>query len=274
MIILATLMLAAAPAAPAPSAAPATPAAPAAAANSAEARFNSCVSLIPSDVATAQAHAEKWRQENGGLPALHCLALAFVAQDRFGPAVTTFEQAAKMALLNRDGRAAFFYVQAGNAAVAGDDPSRARGLFDAALALPTLSAAQQGEAHLDRARADVVLNDLPGARVDLDAALKLVPADPMGWLLSATLARRMGDLKRAEADIATAMAKAPDDAAVAYEAGNIAYALDAPKAAQAAWQRAAEADKTGPVGDNARRALEQVVTSSTTSTPATTSDPH
>lgn len=261
MIFLAALMLAAAPV---------TPAAPA---NSIETRFNACVNLLQSDAPAAQADAEKWRQENGGLPALHCLALTFVAQDRFGPAVTTFEQAAKMALLNRDGRAAYFYVQAGNAAVAGDDPSRARGLFDSALALPTLSSAQKGETHLDRARADVVLNDLAGARADIDAALKLVPADPMGWLLSATLARRMGDLKRAEGDIATAMAKAPDDAAVAYEAGNIAYALDAPKAAQAAWERAADADKTGTVGDNARHALEQLVISNGTGKTVEQSEP-
>lgn len=223
-----------------------------------ETHFNTCVNLIATDAAAAQADAEKWRQENGGAPALHCLGLAFVAQDRFGPAVTTFEQAARQAAINRDGRAAFFYVQAGNAALAGDDPSQARQMFDAALAIPSLSPAQQGEAHLDRARALVVLNDLGGARGDLDAAVKLVPADPMAWLLSATLARRMGDLPRAESDIGTAITKAPDDAAVAYEAGNIAYAMDAPKAAQAAWERAATADASGPIGENARRALQSL----------------
>lgn len=227
--------------------------------NATETRFNACANMVAADALAAQREAENWRQESGGLPALHCLGLAFIGQDRFGPAALTFEQAAKQAAIARDGRAAYFYVQAGNAALAGDDPARARLLFDNALAIPSLSTTQQGEAHLDRARALVNLNDHVGARADIDAALQLVPADPMGWLLSATLARRVGDLKRAEADIATAMTKAPDDAAIAYEAGNIAFALDAPKAAEAAWQRAAEADKAGPVGMNAQRALDQLI---------------
>jgi tetratricopeptide (TPR) repeat protein len=220
-----------------------------------ETRFNACANLVERDAVAAQKEAETWRDGGGGLLARHCLGLAFVVQERFAPATLTFEQAAKDAAIQRDGRAAFFYVQAANAALAGDDPARARPLFDSALAMPTLSPLQQGEAHLDRARALVLLNDSKGARADIDTALTLVPEDPLGWLLSATLARRMGDLTRAEADIGEAMKKSPDDAAVAFEAGNIAWSLDAPKAAQTAWERAAEADPKGPVGDNARRAL-------------------
>lgn len=192
-------------------------AAPAPLPDPAEKRYEACAALVKSDPAKAQAEADAWRAGGGGVPARQCLGLAFVAQERWAPAASTFEQAAKEAELTRDGRAAPLWVQAGNAALAGDDPAKARGFFDRALALPVLSDMQRGETHLDRARAQVEVGYLPAAREDLDAALKLVPGDPMAWLLSATLARRQGDKPRALKDIAEAERLAPGEEAILAE---------------------------------------------------------
>lgn len=219
------------------------------------ARFNACVALIRTDPDKAIAEGDAWRVRGNSLPARHCLGLAYAAAGRWAPAAVTFEQAARDAESQGDGRAATLWSQAGNAALAGDDPARARDHLDHALALPTLADPLRGEALLDRARADVASNDMKQARADLDAGLKLVPQDPFAWLLSATLARRQGDLPRAEKDIGEAARIAPDSAEVALEAGNIALLRGVPDAATLAWTRAAQLAPNDPAGRAAAEAL-------------------
>ncbi|WP_174274920.1 tetratricopeptide repeat protein, partial [Sphingomonas bacterium] len=155
----------------------------------------------------------------------------------------------------RDGRAGMLWSLAGNAALAADDAARAHTDLDRALASPALSPAMRGEAWFDRARAEFALNDLKDARISLDAGLKLVPADPFGWLLSATLARRDDDLDRAEKDVGEAARLAPDDAEVALEAGNVAAARGVIDAARIAWARAVELAPGDPAGKAAAQAL-------------------
>ena len=221
-----------------------------------QARFTACAKLVESDAAKAVAEADAWRVAGGGLLARQCLGLAYSAQGRWAPAAVAFEQAARDAEIRRDGRAATLWVQAGNAALAGNDPGKAKFALDRALALPTMSNAMRGETYVDRARAGVAANDLAGARIDLDKAIGLVPADPMVWLLSANLALRQNDLKRAQGHIAEAVRLAPTDAAVAYEAGNVAAAAGQQEAALAAWKKAAEGAPDSPAGQAAALALE------------------
>lgn len=221
------------------------------------ARFRACTALIAKDPAAAVEQADAWARARANVPSRHCLGLAFVATERWEPASLTFEQAARDAEAQRDGRAALLWSQAGNAAIAGDDPAKGRGFLDRALALPSLSPAMQGEAWLDRARADVALDDAKQARIDLDKGLALVPQDPFAWLLSATLARRDKDLVRATKDIAVAVKSAPDDSSVALEQGNIAAAAGDIELAKRAWTRAAQLAPGEPSGKAAAAALAQ-----------------
>ena len=216
-----------------------------------DARFAECAALAAADPKAAIDRADAWRIAGGGVPARQCLALAYAAQQRFVPAAVAFEQAARDAEIAHDSHAATLWVQAGNARLAAKEPGPARAAFDAAITHGVLTGDQLGEAHLDRARAKVALADLPGARADLDAALKLVPADPLGWLLSATLARRMNDLPRARTDIGEAQKRSPDDASVALEAGNIGILSGTPDGAKIAW---AQAVKNQPGSEAARAA--------------------
>jgi tetratricopeptide (TPR) repeat protein len=222
------------------------------------ARFKACVALIKKDPTAAIEQADEWARRSNNVPSRHCLGLAFVAAERWAPAVLTFEQAAREAELQQDGRAADLWSQAGNAALAGDDAAKARGYFDHALALPTLGPVMKGEIWLDRARTDVALGDLPMGRTDLDKGLALVSQDPFGWLLSATLARRQNDLPRAAKDIAIAVKAAPADPAVALEQGNIAAASGQMEAARSAWTRAAQLAPGEPEGKAAAAALAQM----------------
>ncbi|WP_284734607.1 hypothetical protein [Sphingosinicella terrae] len=214
LILLAIAVQAAAPELP--------PAPPAADAAGREARFRECAQLARTDADRAVDFANGWRLQGGGIEARQCLGLAYVAQERWAPAATVYEQAAQDAIAARDARAGDFWAQAGNAWLAAGEPTRAIQALDSALAAPGSSDELKGEVHIDRARALVALGNAAGARDDLDQALRLVPADPFGWYLSAALARRSGDLARAGTDIARAMELAPDDPNVVLLAGTVA----------------------------------------------------
>jgi tetratricopeptide (TPR) repeat protein len=218
-------------------------------------RFEACATLAETDPVRALDEASTWRISGGGLLARQCEGLAYVTQKRWIPAAAAFEAAAKEADLKSDGRAATLWVQAGNAALAGNDAKKALPYFDGALARGALQGDQLGEAHLDRARARAALGDMKGARADLDLATKHVPADPLGWLLSATLARKMNDLPRAQRDIEEAAKRSPDDASVALEAGNIAILSGRDDAARTAWQAAVKLAPESASGKAASEAL-------------------
>jgi tetratricopeptide (TPR) repeat protein len=228
---------------------------PPAAPSADQARFEACVGLIDSDPAQAIDRASTWQIQGGGVLARQCLGLAYGEQKRWASATAAFEGAARLAETTGDGRAAILWVQAGNAALAANDPQKARGFLDAALARGQLIGDASGEAHLDRARALAAIGDLKRARVDLDVAVKDVPADPLAWLLSATLARKMNDLPRARVDIAEAAARSPDDASVALEAGNIALLSGHEEAARTAWTAAAKNQPDSASGKSAVEAL-------------------
>ena len=218
-------------------------------------RFDACAVLADTDPARAIDEASTWRLAGGGILARQCEGLAYVTQKRWVPAAAAFEAAAREAEVKSDGRAAVLWVQAGNAALAGNDAAKAALYFDGALARGQLTGEALGEAHLDRARARAALADLKGARIDLDQAVKLVSADPLGWLLSATLARKMNDLPRAQADIEQAAQRSPDDASVALEAGNIAILSGSPSAARLAWEAAIKNAPDSPAAKSAAESL-------------------
>lgn len=218
-------------------------------------RFEACALLADSDPARAIDEASTWRIAGGGVLARQCEGLAYVTQKRWAPAAAAFEAAAREADVNADGRAAFLWVQAGNAALAGNEPAKAAAYFDGALARGQLTGEALGEVHLDRARARAAQGDLKGARADLDLVAKHVPADPLGWLLSATLARKMNDLPRAQTDIEQAATRSPDDASVALEAGNIAVLSGRDDAARTAWEAAIKLAPDSPPAKSATESL-------------------
>ncbi len=218
-------------------------------------QFRACTALVRESPEKAIAAADAWRLKGGGREARQCLGLAYSAAGRWAPAAAAFEQAAREAELAKDGSSADFWAQSGNAWLAGGDPAKAIKAFDAALATSALQAELRGEVHLDRARAAVALGDLAGARADMDRGLALVPGDPLGWYLSAALARRQSDLPRARTDIARAVELAPREARILLEAGNIAGLSGDFPAARAFYARVAQSDPEGEAGRAAAAAL-------------------
>jgi tetratricopeptide (TPR) repeat protein len=221
----------------------------------AEERFAACIALIEASPSKALEEAGSWQINGGGILAQQCAGVAYAALNRWIPAATAFENAAREAERDGDGRAARLWVQSGNAALAGGELVQARSAFDAALARGQLKGAEAGEAYLDRARVCVAQASLADARADIDKALNLAPNDPLAWLLSATLARRQNQLARASSDISEALKLSPDDASVALEAGNIAMLSGSETAARAAWEAAVKAAPQSSAGKAAAESL-------------------
>lgn len=222
-------------------------------------RLAACLAEANRTAEAGIAAAQGWAREDGGAYAAQCHGYALGKAERWTEAADAFESGAAMAGLDAVTRARL-WSQAGNAALIGGDAPRAARALDHALETPLPGTLATGEIHLDRARARVAAGDQPGARADLDRAVELAGADPLAWLLSATLARRMNDLPLARAHIEEAARRARNDAAVALEQG-IIYALGGGRdeAARAAFQRARElAAPESDVGQQAADYLAQL----------------
>lgn len=221
-------------------------------------RFDRCHDIATEDPVAGMAEAQRWIIEGGGFVARQCLGFAQAKGTLYDAATESFAQAAGEAEVARDWRAANLWAQAGNAALAAGDPERAMRHLDAALVQGRLTGVQLGEAHLDRARAALALQQWSAARADLDLAAQHAAQDPLVWLLSATLARRQDNLARAQADITVAAQLGPRDPAIALEAGNIAAAGDRLDAAQRSWESAVALGGDAPAATAARARLQEL----------------
>lgn len=200
-----------------------------------ESRFEHCFDTALQDPVQGAAQASQWIIEGGGYFARHCLGFAYSLQGGWDLAEKEFARAANEAAIAVDLRAANLYAQAGNAALAAGNPQLAMQHFDAALTRGTLKGLLLGELHLDRARALVALDRLQDARTEFAQVHKLAPEDPLGWLLSAVLARKMDDITRAAADIHVALELGENDPAITLEAGTIAILAGDEETAKNYW---------------------------------------
>lgn len=220
-------------------------------------RYNACLALTVSDPQRAVAAAQAWRIERGDVMARHCLALAQLELRDYAAALKSFEGAAASSEAAGDGMAVTIWSQAGEAAMRAGQPEAAVGYLTRALggAGGEVSPKAGAQLRVDRARALVELKRDKEAAADLAAATAAAPDVPFGWLLKATLARRMGDMKLAEAAILEAAQRDPDSADVQLEAGNIAAVQGNKDLARAAWTAAVAADPEAPAGVSAAKAL-------------------
>jgi tetratricopeptide (TPR) repeat protein len=222
-------------------------------------KFQACLDAGSANPQDGISFAEAWRMDSGGYRARECLGFSYARAERWAPAMVAYEQAADEAEREGDiAEGARLWAQAGNAALAGGDPAKARKEFDAALARGLPDGLAKGEVYLDRARALVALGQTTPARSDLDDALVMAPQDPLAWLLSATLARRMNDLALAQRHIAQAVSLSSDDPSVALEEGNIAVLTSQDDIARAAWQRAITLAPDSPAGKAATANLAEL----------------
>ncbi len=214
-----------------------------------ELRYEECIKLATKSSSDGLVEAGIWMKEKGGYLAIHCLATSLATDFKFADAVPLFVKAAKGAEAVKDIRAAKFWAQAGNAAIAADQPLDALTALDTALASAALPNLERGDVLIDKARALVGAGREKDAAEVLSEARKLAPENGTGFLLSATLARRLGSLAEAQSFISTAAALSPYEPAIPLEAGNIAAAAGNEAAAKRAWEQVVK------IAPNSRQAV-------------------
>ena len=189
--------------------------------------------------------------------ALVCRALEAQNSGKSEEAAQSFEEAAK-ASSDKDPRTARMWAAAGNLWITANQSGKAALDLDRALAMPGLEAEQRGEALLDRARAAEAQDDLKTARAKANEAAATISGDPFYWYFSAALAIRENDRATAKTAIGKALALAPSDPAILFEAGHVADFNGDDDAARSYWMRAAGSDPNGPVGKAAAKAVEML----------------
>jgi tetratricopeptide (TPR) repeat protein len=228
-----------------------------------QARIDVCLDKAREDPATAIAEASTWLGEVAAPESSYpqqCLGYAYTLLLRWDAAESTFLAAREAELEVNRFRRAQLAAMAGNAALA-DNRS---GAALAAFGLAATDAAVAGDAGLraivetDRARAMVMQGSEGEAEAVLAAARSFDAQNAFAWLLSATLARRLGKLDEAQGYIETAAALSPDYPEVGLEAGVIAMLQGREDAARASWESVVAIEPGSEAAATARSYLAQL----------------
>jgi tetratricopeptide (TPR) repeat protein len=228
-----------------------------------QARLEVCLDQARADPASGMAEAGTWLAETVAPETSYpqqCLGYAYTLLLRWAAAEQAFLTAREAELAANPFRRAQLATMAGNAALA-------EGRGDAALsalALAATDAAASGNAGLqsvvqtDRARALVMLAREGEAEAVLAAARTFDAQNALAWLLSATLARRLGKVDEAQSFIETAAALSPNYPEVGLEAGVIAMLQGREDAAAASWRSVVAIEPGSAAAETARGYLAQL----------------
>lgn len=238
-------------------------------------RLHACLTAASQNADAAEDTANAWLKEEKGShqaqPRL-CLGWVYSTQARWADAEQSFFAGREIAAPSDHLLRARLGAMAGNSVLAedgaeGDAADEAAG--GAARALPLLDVAHAdaqaaGDLHLagdiaiDRARALVALKRDGDAVIALTEARIASPDNAYGWLLSATLSRRMGQLAQAQGQIETAAGLQPVDPEIGLEAGVIAVLSGRNVAARQSWQSVVTAAPNSPAAATAHSYLAQL----------------
>ncbi len=222
------------------------------------AQYRACLAKTETNPDAAYDDALVWRDRGGGVPAQHCAAVALVALGKYAEAATRLAGLAD----TPGGRAMApgLLGQAGNAWLLAEFPSNAMSVLSAALSAGAqkLSAQEEADLRIDRARALAALERWNEAEVDLTKALSLDPERAAAYLFRATARRMENKLDLALEDLQLSLALAPKDPAALLERGSVYRLQQKPELARADWLAAIAAEPESKAAEAARGNLEKL----------------
>lgn len=222
-----------------------------------------CLGTLEEDPARAHAMAQIRRAETTGADrvlANHCLGTAAAALELWDDARTAFTAAREETPEGEPRARARFAALAGAAALGGGDAEGALPLLTLAESDAQTAKSPQLEAIAasDRARALVALGRAEQALAALENSTALAPDRAEGWLLKATLLRRLERLPEAQTAIERAAGLAATNPEIALEAGVIAVLAGRDDAARKSWQSVITLAPDSPAAATAKDYLAQL----------------
>lgn len=226
-------------------------------------RLQECLALAGSEPLAAIDIAEVWFENAKGSEQAdpqHCKGIAYNNLSRWSDAELAFGGARDATAANERGRKASLGAMAGLAALDQQAFERAEAVLLAAHgdAVAAERGELAGDIAIDRSRALVALNRAAEAETALTEGRMTSPANPAGWLLSATLSRRQGKLAQAQAQIERAAELMPVDPQIGLEAGVIAMLSGREEAARRSWQSVIMVSPEGEEAKTAKAYLDQL----------------
>ena len=222
-----------------------------------------CLDQLEEDAARAHSKAQIRLTEVSGaerVVANHCLGLASTELGLWDDARTAFVAARDETPVDEPRARARFGLMAGNASMLGGDAETGLTLLTRAQsdARAASSATLEALGAMDAARALVALQRLHEAIVALSNATRLEPDKAEGWLLTATLFRRLGRLDDAQEAIEQAARLAPLEVEIGLEAGVIAVLSGREDAARQSWESVIATQPDSLAAATAKEYLDQL----------------
>ncbi len=218
-------------------------------------QYKRCLDQVLTDPDAAFDIGLAWRDQGGGAPAKHCIALALIELGHYGEAAVRLETLAKAPDAGDTALRVQILSQAGNAWLLEEQAERAISALTAGIDLAATDPNAPVDATAliyDRARAHALIERWPETAADLTVVLERQPRSPSARVLRATARRHLGDIAAASDDIAAVLHASPEDAAALIERGLQASAQGDKDNARRDWAQAAVAGEGTPLADAAR----------------------
>ncbi|MBO6781913.1 MAG: tetratricopeptide repeat protein [Alphaproteobacteria bacterium] len=216
--------------------------------------YRVCVEMAQEDPEAGFEAAITWRDEGGGPPALHCVALALYGLGQVDEAAARLEELASgMPDASNPERAAIF-SQAGNAWLGLGRFDRANAAFIRALELDPSNA----EYWIDRGVVRAEMGQLWEAVDDFSEALTRAPGHIDALLFRATAYRLLDAAELARDDVDRVLDMAPTQPSALLELGTLHAQAGEFDDARAVWLQVIEASPESPAADVARAGIERI----------------
>lgn len=182
-------------------------------------KYGKCLAMVDKDPAQAFEFAITWRDEGGGGPAYHCVALALLGQGYKEEAALRLEKLALRPDAGGNKDRAEILSQAGNVWLLAERPQEADVDFTSAINLD----AQNPEHYFDRAHAGYKLGQWAAVISDTTRAITLDRGYADAYVLRGSAKRAQGDLLGAVADIEYALKIDPENVGAALERAELVH---------------------------------------------------
>ena len=217
-------------------------------------RYDECIAVTELDSEQAFEEALIWRDQGGGGPAEHCVAMALLALGHAGEAAVRLDTLARE---NRGGtqeQRSNLLVQAGDAWLLARRSDLAEATFSAALMLTPRDA----EVWAARARARAMAGEWEMAESDLDAAITFNNANPEFYVLRSAARNAAGKDILAAYDINAALEIDPNFPDALAERGLMRFAAGDEDGAREDWIKVLNAAPESAAADVARSGIERM----------------